>query len=105
VNRLYALCSLDRDTGCATKIVAVAGVDDAGGEAVSWIPLQTQASAPWRARLAAADGPLAETLAWWADNANRVTADVVDIPTPPGPADLGTSVESAVDDLLATGAA
>lgn len=100
--RVWVLLAHDSRTGLATTVVGVAGVD--GREAVvSWMPLtDPAATATWRARLTPPSGPADPTvvLETAAEDANGITADVVEVPAPAS-VDLRGAVETVVDDLLA----
>ena len=100
MNRVFALMAHDPDTGCATAAVAVVGVASGQG-CVSWVPYQ-DLGAGWRARLAATTVSLEEALVDWAEAADGVASDVVELEAPPSP-DLRGAVEAALDELLAMG--
>ena len=100
--RVFVLMARDPSAGCATVPVAVAGIDEDGGSCVSWLRYRDEAEA-WRARVAAAASPLAESLEAWLELADGVSWDVVEL-APPASPDLRGAVEAAVDEILAMGA-
>ncbi|MDP1807469.1 MAG: hypothetical protein Q8K72_19990, partial [Acidimicrobiales bacterium] len=89
------------DTGCATAAVAVVGVASGQPGCVSWVPYQ-DLGAGWRTRLAATTVSLEGALVDWAEAADGVASDVVELEAPPSP-DLRGAVEAALDELLAMG--
>lgn len=98
--RVVALSTHDPTTGAATKVVAIAGTD--GNETIiSWIPLEHLAATDWRDRVALA-GQLPGALAHWAEAANGITFDVIELEAPSSP-DLRGSIEILVDEFLAFG--
>lgn len=104
--RTFVLLALDPATGAATRMVAVAGTEGPGpdgrsAEALSWVPLEFVAAGVWRERLASATAPLAEALAHWAEAADGIASDVVEVDAPPSP-DLAGAVEALMDEILAT---
>ena len=101
MNRVFALMAHDPDTGCATAAVAVVGVAPGVASCVSWVPYQDLGEG-WRARLAATTVSLEEALADWAERADGVASDVVELEAPPSP-DLRGAVEAALDEILAMG--
>ena len=101
MNRVFVLMTHDPDTGCATAVAAVVGIVSGQPGCVSWVPYQ-DLGAGWRARLAAATVPLEEALVDWAERADGVASDVVELEAPPSP-DLRGAVEAALDELLAMG--
>jgi hypothetical protein len=100
--RIWALLALDPSTGCATTVVAIAGVDGRtpGKVAVSWVPLCEGADAGWRQRLADATVPLADIVDQ-VDEAGAVGADVVELDPSTTAVDLEGAVEMAMDEVLA----
>lgn len=96
--RLYVLLGHDPQTGAATTAVAVVGVVEAD-HCVSWVPYEPAAE-PWRQRLGDTTAGLAEALEVWADNADGISCDVVEL-EPAGSPDLRGDVEAALDELLA----
>jgi len=93
------LLAHDPQTGCATAAVAVVGIGD-GGHHVSWIPYQPGAEG-WRHRIATTTVDLADAVETWAELADGVASDVVELEAGRSP-DMQGDVEWAVDELLAT---
>ena len=101
MNRIFVLLAHDPDTGCATAAAAVVGIAPGQAGCVSWVPYQDLGEG-WRARLAATTVSLEEALASWADLADGVASDVVELDAPASP-DLRGAVEAALDEILAMG--
>jgi len=101
VRRLYVLLAYDPATGCATRPVAVAGVEGAAS-AVSWVPLEHLAAEGWRTRIAGlGDAPLVGPLRRWEATADGISVDLALLPSSDLDLDLVGAVEAAVADLLA----
>jgi hypothetical protein len=100
---LWVLLVADQVTGAATRPVGVLGV--AGDDHhVSWLPLEPRADV-WQDRLVApSEVPIAERVAFWAQQANGRSIDLAPLDPPPGGAGLHDAVEAAIDELLASGA-
>lgn len=98
--RVWVLTGHDPATGCATRPVAVAGVD-ADHEVVSWIPLEHLAAHRWRSVLATATRPLADTLEYWVDASDGISLNCEELTDPPPSPDLHGVVEAVVDRQLA----
>jgi hypothetical protein len=96
--------AFDPATGCATTIVAIAGVDGCGGpgaEAVSWMPLVGSAGQGWRDRLSEGSGEPLAVIVERAVEAGAVAVDIQEL-APPEAADLRGAVEALMDEVLAT---
>ena len=98
--RVFVLLAHDPATGCATRVAGVVGVE---GEAhhASWVPYE-EAGDIWRPRLGAAPAAMARVVEEWADLADGVRREVVELEAPASP-DLRGAVEAVVDELLAVG--
>jgi hypothetical protein len=102
--RAWALLAFDPATGCATTIVAIAGVDGDGGpgaEAVSWVPLVGSADQGWRERLTEARGEPLAVIVERAAEAGGIAVDIQEL-APPEAADLRGAVEVLMDEVLAS---
>jgi hypothetical protein len=95
--RLYVLLGHDAATGAATATAAVVGVDG-GHWVVSWMPYEPAAE-PWRQRLGEVSVAVSDALEAWAEGADGVSFDVVEL-EPAGSPDLRGDVEAALDELL-----
>ncbi len=98
--RLYVLLGHDPQTGAATAITAVVGIE-ADDHCVSWVPHEPAAE-PWRQRLGDTTVAMAEALDVWAQTADGISCDVVEL-EPIGSPDLQGDVEAALDEFLAAG--
>jgi hypothetical protein len=96
--RLWWLTVYEPTTGCATRVVGVAGAD-AAGRYLSWLPHEDDVRL-WLERL----GPLTAVTAVhpdrWAELADGVVVGMIPIDEPPETGDLAGSVEAAVDGAL-----
>jgi hypothetical protein len=103
--RTWALLAFDSRTGCATAVVAFAGIEYPGGPAaVSWVPLVGSADQGWRERLTAHSARgLGGLLERAATDVGGVSADVTEL-DPPAAHDIEGAVEQLMDDFLAVAA-
>lgn len=119
--RVWMLLGFDPATGCATTVVAVAGtgtdiatdsavplgaetVEAVSGDAVealSWVPLEHQAATRWQTILASRRAGLDHTLEYWADAADGVLLDAVELTDIPTAGDVRSAVEMVMDSVLA----
>lgn len=98
--RAFVLLAFDPVTRCATRPVAVVGLDAQRRVEISWVPLEHVAAQTWSDLVAAAGEDLAAAIDEWVLSSNGVTIDIVEVAAP-GAADLRGAVEIVMDELLA----
>jgi hypothetical protein len=103
--RTWALLAFDPATGCATTVVAFAGIEYRGGPgAVSWVPLVGSADQGWRERLTAHSARgLGGLLERAVTDVGGVSIDVTELDPPPA-YDIEGAVEQLMDEFLAVAA-
>ncbi len=95
--RLFVLLAHDPETGCATAVAGVLGLDD-GVHHLSWIPYQAGVEG-WRQRIVATTADMADALEAWAQLADGITWDLLELETAGSP-DLQGDGEADLDELL-----
>ena len=95
--RIWALLARDPRTGWASALAGVLGVEG-DQHHLSWVPY-APAAEQWRARVTASTAPAATAVEEWAELADGVSWDLVELEAPGSP-DLRGDVEFAFDELV-----
>ena len=84
--RVWVLLAHDPQTGAATAVAGVAGVEEDGPEAsyVSWVPYSVAADR-WRERVPATTVALADAVGEWGEYADGISWDLVELEAPGSP--------------------
>ena len=98
-HRVFVLLAFDPATRCATRPVAVVGVDARGRAEMSWVPLEHVAALAWADRVAAAGDKLVDAVDEWLRSSNGLTMNIAEVPVPSA-ADLRGAIEIVMDELL-----
>lgn len=106
MRRVFVLYGFDETTACASRAVAVLGMEHSDGKehsSLSWVPLEHESAALWRLRLAMNNQPLTGAVDRWLEEANGLTFDLELVVEVARDADLASVVEAVVDRVLASG--